>query len=289
MSSSQLLQKPALWYTVEPLWGSGKNGAFRDEDFISALYISMEKYHTIKRTCIEVLDRQAVDPASKIDLRRLWKGRDGQQTKAMMLEDVIRVHPEVFSDTGRLQHIPDNWNTVRQTLVELLLLSANAIRSRRLPRKNTRSRTSSASRTPSPTTTEHQLPSECATIPLPPYSLYFLLTHDIILDNIFVPVVFGSRRVDILPRRFQKSDSTPGNRQRLGDVSLDRLLSTLAREFETQNSLQVWGKSSFGSFTRLETDDQLIVALIFYLFLLLQSPGQPDHLQSPGLEVRQKP
>ena len=283
MSFSQLPQKPATWYAVEPLRGSGKNGTLRDEDFLSALYISRDTFHAIKDTCAQVLDKQAEDPGSKIDLRSLWRRRDGHRIKITMLEDVIRAHPETFDDTGRLQHVPDNWNTVSQALVELCIVSANAARSRRLQRGNTRSRANSPSRTDTPSATESALFSDWTTISLPQaLSMCFLLTQHIMLNNIVVPVVYGDHRVDILPRRFQKSNPRPGEPQRLEDVSLDRLLGIVAQEFEMHDVLQIWGKNSSGSLIRLENDDHLTVALFF----LLPFIWQPGHQQSPGLEVR---
>jgi len=285
MPSSELQQKPANWYTAEPLRGSGKNGSFKDVDFLSALCITRDTYQAIKDTCIQVLDKQVEDSNLRIDLRRLWKTLDGRLNKAAMLEDLMRAHPETFNDTHRLQHVPNNWNAVKQTLAELCIISANAYRSRRLPRGNMPSRANSSSGTPPPHATEPRPTGDWTTLGLPhtpPNIRCLLLTHCIILDNIVVPVVCGDRRIDILPYRFRKSDAKPDEPQRIQDVSLDRLVTLLAKEFGTDDSPQVWGKNSLGSLVKLESDDHLTVALIFFL----PSLWLPDRQQSPGLEVR---
>jgi len=284
MPSSKLPQKPVTWYITEPLLGSGKNGTFRDEDFLSALYISRDIYHAIRDTCIQVLDKQLEDKTSKIDLRSLWKGRDGHQVKRMMLEDVFHAHPDTFNNTHRLQHVPNNWGAVKQILAELCIVSANACRSRRLQRVNTRSRPNSSSETPTHNVIELKPIADRTTTCLPPApsTTPCFLTQHVILNNIVIPVVYRDRRVDVLPRRFRKSSAKPGEPHHLEDVSLARLLETVTQEFEINDVPQVWGKNSLGSLMKLKNDDHLTVALMF--FLLFAWP--PGRQQLPGLEVR---
>ena len=264
MPSASLRQKPPVWYTADPLRGSGKNGAFIDEDFPHALYISRSAYQEIRSTCVQILDKQAEDLHLKIDLRSIWRRRDGLQIKEMMLEDLISAHPETFSDTCRLQHVPLNWDTVKRTLAELCIISANVSRTRQLQRTNPSPQDNSTNAHPHHTTassptgirTTQELPQ------MPPNSLHFLFTHRIILDNVVVPVVYGDRRVDILPYQFRRSDEKP---QYVGDTSLERLLSILAQKFGTDDVLRVWGMNSMRSFVELENDDHLTIALISFL------------------------
>jgi hypothetical protein len=283
MSSSSLRQKPPAWYTANPLRGSGKNGAFIDEDFLNALYISRLVYQEIKSTCIQILDKQAEDSHLKIDLRSIWKRWDGLQAKEMMLDDLIRAHSKTFNDTCRLQHVPANWDTVKRTLAELCIISANASRTRQLQRTNTSSQVNSSNAhtyhttasSPTCVLTTQELPQ------MPPNSLHFLFTHRLILDNVVVPVVYGDRRVDILPYHFRRSDEKPDVPQDIRDTSLDRLLSILAQKFETDGVLRVWGMNSMRSFVELENDDHLTIALISFLLFAWLGCQNP-----PGLEVR---
>jgi hypothetical protein len=114
---------------------------------------------------------------------------------------------------------------------------------------------------------------------------HFLFTHQLILDNIVVPVVYEDRCVDILPHRFRRSDAEPCERQHVRDVALDRLLNIVAQEFETDGIPQLWGTNSRGSLFELKDDDHLTTALI--LFLQFAWTGRHQHL--PGLEVRLPP
>jgi hypothetical protein len=283
MHPSNLPQKPLAWYTADPLRGSGNNGAFLDDDILSALCISRAEFQAIKGTCIKILDKQVEDSQLKIDLRTLWKRRDRTETKEMMLINLIRAHPKTFDDTRRLQHIPTNWSIVKRALAELCFVSANASRSRKLKR-NTESRVKSSNihtcdTTPSTSTDiwmTHELPQT------PPYGLHFLLTHHIILNNVIVPAVYQDRRVDILPYRFQRSNAKLGEPQYIRDVALDRLLSILKQEFEIDSILQVWGMDSRCSLVELKNDDCLTVALISFL----QSAWSRGCQHPPGLEVR---
>jgi hypothetical protein len=280
-------QKPLAWYAADPLRGSGKNGTLRDDDFLSALYISRMAYQAIKRSCIRILDKQVENSQSKIDLRTLWKGRNGRRTKATMIEDLIHAHPKAFDDTRRLQHVPANWNTVKHTLAELCMVSANASRSRQLQRRNTDQLDLESSNAhthdttlSSPTDIQTACKSQMSQMSL--RGLHFLFTHPLILDNITVPVVYEDRSVDILPHRFRRSDAKLGEPQHIRDVALDRLLSILAQEFKTESIPQLWGMNSRGSLFELENDDHLTTALIS--FLPFAWTGGYQHL--PGLEVR---
>ena len=281
-----LPQKPPAWYTADPLRGSGKNGTLLDDDFLSALYISRMAYQAIKRTCIRILDKQVENSQLKIDLRTLWKGRDGRQTKATMLEDLIHAHPKIFDDTRRLQHVPSNWSTVKRNLAELCMVSANASRSRQLQRGNTDIQAELSNERAHDTTLSglsgiwaaHKSQTSLC-------GLHFLFTHRLILDNIVLPVAYGNRSADILPRRFRRPDTTPGEPHYVGDVALDRLLSILAQEFEMEGIPQVWGMNSRGSLFKLRSDDDLTTTLI--LFLSFAWTGGHQHL--PCLEVRDSP
>ncbi len=272
MPSFDPQQKPPAWYTADPLRGSGKNGTLIDEDFLSALYISRSAYQEMRNTCIRILDGQVEDSRSKIDLRSIWKRRDGADAKEMMLQELFSAHAEIFSNTYRLQHVPANWDTVTRTLAELCMISANAFRSRQLQRTNASNDLSPSSTTGISMTQE--LPQ------VPPSGLHVFLTHRIILDNIVVPVVYRNRRVDILPCQFRKSDEADMP-QLVSDISLGRLVSILEKKFEMEGALQVWGMNSMRSFIELEDDNHLRIALIS--FVLSAWLGRQN---TPGLEVR---
>jgi hypothetical protein len=271
-------QKPPAWYTADPLRGSGKNGTFVNEDFLSALCISKSVYQEIRNTCIRILDGQAEDSSLKIDLRSIWKRRDGAQAKEMMLREFINAHPEVFGNTCRLQHVPANWDAIKWTLAELCMISANASRTGQLQRKNAGSQVNSCSESTTSSIASISVTQELPQVPR--NGPHLLLTNRIILDNVVVPVVYGDRRVDILPRHFRRSDKADVP-QFFDDISLDRLVSFLGQKFQTQGGLQVWGMNSTRSFIELEDDDHLTIALIS--FVLFAWPGGQN---PPGLEVR---
>lgn len=242
-----LPQKPPAWYTEYPLQGSGKSGTLRDDDFLSALYISKTTFHAIRHSCIRILDKQVENSQSKIDLRTLWKGRNGRQTKATMVEDLIHAHPKIFDDTRRLQHVPANWSTVRYTLAELCMVSANTLRSRR---RNTNLQLDLESSNAHTHDTTLSGSTDIQTAWMSQMSLphiQVLCTHPVILDNITVPVVYEDRSVDILPYRFRRSDAKLGEPQHIRDVALDRLLSILAQKFKMESIPQLWGMDSRGS------------------------------------------
>lgn len=271
-------QKPPAWYTADPLRGSGKNGTLIDEDFLSALYISKSVYQEIRNTCIRILDRQAEDSRLKIDLRSIWKRRDGAQAKEMMLQEFISAHPEVFGNTCRLQHVPANWDTVKFTLAELCMISANASRTRQLQRTNTGSQVNSCSDSATSSPANISITEELPQVP--PNRPHLFLTHRMILDNVVVPVVYGDRRVDILPREFRRSDNADVP-QFFSDISLDRLVRILGQKFQTDHGLQVWGMNSMRSFIELEDDHHLTIALISFVLFTWLGGQNP-----PGLEVR---
>ena len=278
---SSVGQKPPAWYALVPLRGSGKNGGFIDEDFLSALFISKPVFQEARNSAIRILDEQAEDSSSKIDLRSIWKRWDGAQTKEKMLQRLISENSEIFSNTCRLQHIPPNWDTVKWMLAELFMLSANASRGRQLYRTNANARANpSAASTPS---TASSIAGVAATQELQQAwsnGPHFLLTNLIILNNVIVPVVYGDLRVDILPDQFRRSGKVD-KPQFVDDISLDRLVNVLGRKFQTDHVLQVWGMNSMGSFIELEDDHHLQIALIVFVQF-----GWPCREKPPGLEVR---
>lgn len=279
MPSSSPSQKPPAWYTADPLRGSGKNGTLIDEDFLSALYISKSEYQEMRNTCIRILDRQGGDTRLKIDLRSIWKRREGAEVKEMMLREFISVHPEVFGNTCRLQHVPANWDAIKWTLAELCMISANASRTRQLPRANAGSQVNSPNHlTASASTTSMAVTQELPR--MPPNGPHVLLTHPMILDNLVIPVVYGDRRVDIMPYEFRRSDKADVP-QFVSDISLDRLVSILTQKFKADAALQVWGMNSTRSFIELEDDHHLRIALISFVLFAWPGPENP-----PGLEVR---
>jgi hypothetical protein len=267
MPSFSLQQKPPAWYTANPLRGSGTKGTFVDEDFLTALCISKSAYQEMRITCIRILSGQVEDPGLKIDLRSIWKKRDGGEAKEIMLQELISAHPEIFGNTCRLQHVPANWDTVRKTLAELCMISANAFRTRQLQRTNSANESPASSTSISMT---QDLPQ------VPPNGPHFV---PMVLDNVVVPVLYGDRRVDVLPCQFRMSAEKP---QLVSNVSLDLLLSVLEKKFDIEG--RVWGMNSLRCFVELEDDLDLRIALIS--FLLYAWPGRQ---YSPGLEVRPLP
>jgi len=101
-----------------------------------------------------------------------------------------------------------------------------------------------------------------------------------ILDNLVIPVVYGDRRVDIMPYEFRRSDKADVP-QFVSDISLDRLVSILAQKFKADTALQVWGMNSTRSLIELEDDHHLRIALISFVLFAWPGPENP-----PGLEVR---
>jgi hypothetical protein len=281
MPSSSPPQKPPAWYTTDPLRGSGKNGTLIDEDFLSALYISKSVYHEIRNTCIRILDRQVEDSGLKIDLRKIWKRREGLEAKAVMLQELICAHAEIFGDTGRLQHVPANWDTVKRTLAELCMISANAFRTRQLPRTNSGSEVNSPNNSAASSTTSISVTQESRQVLSK--ARHLLLSNPMIIDDVVIPVVYGDRTIDILPCQFRRSDKVDVP-QCSSDISLDRLVSILMQKFQTDRALQVWGMNSSCFFIQLQDDHHLRIALIsFVLFSWLS--GQ----NAPCLEVRPLP
>jgi hypothetical protein len=275
-------QKSPTWYATDPLQGSGKNGTLIDEDFLSALYISKSMYHEMRNTCIRILNRQVEDKHSKVDLRKIWKKRDGSEVKDLMLKELISAHSEIFGDTGRLQHIPANWDTVKRTLAELCMILANAFRTRQLQRATAgSSEVHTPSNSASCSTTSISVIQEFRQVL--PNAPHLLFNSPMILDNVVIPVVCGDRTVDILPDEFRRS-SQADVPQFVNDISLDRLVSILQQEFQMDGALEVWGMNSRRFFIQLEGDRDLRIALISFMLFAWLGRQNP-----PCLEVRPLP
>ena len=158
------------------------------------------------------------------------------------------------------------------------MISANALRTRQLPRTNAGSEVNSSNNFTASGTTGISVTQELRQ-PLP-NARHILLTNPMILDNVVMPVVYGDRTIDILPYQFRRSDKRDVP-QFFNDISLDRLVSILAQKFQTDRSLEVWGMNSRCFFIQLEDDDHLRVALISFVLFLWQSCQN-----TPCLEVR---
>jgi len=197
-----------------------------------------------------------------------------------MLQELISTHSEIFSDTRRFQHVPDNWDAVKWMLAELFMISANASRTRQLQRINANY---NAYVNPSTDSTSPGIAEVAITRELQqawPNGLNLLLTNRMILDHVVVPVVYGDLRIDILPDEFRKSDNAD-EPQSVRDISLHKLVSVLRQKFQTDNALQVLGMNSMGSFIELEDDRQLEIALILFVQL-----AWPYREKPPCLQVR---
>jgi hypothetical protein len=286
MEGPPIPQKPAEWYTTIPLRGNGKNGNLKDEDFLSALQISVHTYRDIRSTCMSVLDQQAEYINERIDLRTRWKGRDGPDTKSTMLSQLIHAFPDVFDDTARLTYPPPNWGQAKMALAEAFFTSTNAYRSRQLhgsrlsahPGTENNIRELSPPNLPTSVCRNNPIEHRIATRlrPQPPSF------GTILLNNIIITVTHDDGRMDILPRYCRKSDGKLGEPHFIDDVSFEKLANIVAKKLKSEGPFQIWGLSSTGSMTIIQSDDDLVVALIMFIGIVRLRDGY----HTTALEIR---
>jgi len=88
---------------------------------------------SIRRACIRLLEEYADDKNTKVDLRKLWRGDSGSQTKKTMIDDPASDFNDVFNDTARFNPRPSNWARASRAVAAQCFVLANGQRSRDLP------------------------------------------------------------------------------------------------------------------------------------------------------------
>jgi len=281
--TDQIPSQPTTeWYAAEPLRGSGTNGNFVDEDFLKALQISKDMFANIRTTCLRLLDEHADDAKTRLDLRTLWKGRSGKNTKKTMLDDLISEFQPVFIDTTRFNPAPSNWERISRVLAEQCIVIANARRSRQLPAMKSRNRHS-----PTPSVTEpetsgresgHTTPllrSQRSSLSLPAVDqLSFLSSSAFTLNNISIPIRYDDTTEDIAAWMIRPDGQPIEAPQYCQDVSFDKFKKAIGQELMTEEPIEIHMLNSAGEYRLCQSDHHLQSAITRWLSLYARS-GEP--------------
>jgi hypothetical protein len=272
-------QPTAEWYATEPLRGSGKHGNFLDDDFLKALQISKDVLANIRIACLRLLDEHADNAKTRLDLRTLWKGQSGNDTKKTMLDDLISKFQPVFIDTTRFNPTPSNWKTISRVLAEQCIVIANARRSRELKSRSRHSPTPSVTepetsgRESSPTTP--LLRSQRSSLSLPAVDqLSFLSFSAFTLNNVSIPIRYDDTTEDIAAWMIRPDGHPIEAPQYCQDVSFDKFKKAIEQELMTEEPIEIRMLNSAGEYRLCLNDHHLQSAITRWRSLYARS-GEP--------------
>ncbi len=281
-------QPAASWYTAEPLRGTGKGGNLVELDFIAALQITKDTYHEIRSACVRQLDEYADNARSKVDLRTLWSGASGGETRKTMIDDLTQQFRSVFVDTTRFSLLPTNWTKVSRALAEQCLVVANAARSRAI--RPVRKGRESLSPTPSTAVSERPTsiadsapstpdkPSRQSSRSLPPVDqLTFASAGVPTLNSVAIPVAFNGQTEDIAAWLLRPDSKTLEEPQYCQDVTLEKFVHAFRGEFMHDGPIQIYALNSVGGYRAIKNDQHLQTSITRWLHIYNRTGESPPN------------
>ena len=274
MAGQMPTQPTAEWYAAEPLRGSGKGGNFVDDDFLKALQISKDMYTNIRNACLQLLEEHADDDNTRIDLRTLWKGRSGNNTKKAMLDELISQFQPVFVDTARFNPPPSNWERSSRAIAEQCIVVANARRSHKLPPLRRRRQSPTPSGTEPETSGRESVPatpglrSQRSSQSLPAVDqLSFTSSSAFTLNNVIIPILYDGKTEYIAAWMIRPDGQSIETLQYCRDVSLDKLKQAVQQELMTEELVEIHVLDSTDEYRLVQTDHHLQGAITRWMSL----------------------
>ena len=281
-------QPTAGWYTADPLRGSGRGGALVEEDFLRALQISKDAYKSIMSACIRLLEEYADDKNTRVDLRTLWKGHSGSQTKKTMIDDLASDFNPVFVDTARFNPRPSNWATTSRALAQQCFVVANARRSHSLPAAKPRGH-----QNPTPSVSNLETPgtesvsatpvslSRQSSQSFPAINQNALVSSSVFtLDNVIIPVVFDGTIQDIAAWTIRPDGQSTETPQYCWDASLEKLKRVIGQLFMREEDVEIHSPNSAGERRLIRSDLQFQVSITRWMGLCTRNGAPPpDYFQ----------
>ena len=283
--ASQIPAQPAAeWYAAEPLYGSGRDGSFVEDDFLKALQISKEQYQDMRNACIRLLDGYADDENTRIDLRTLWNGRSGTQTKRRMINELITDFNMVFVNTTRFNPPPSNWTRISWALIEKFFGVANTRRSRVLLAGKPRAASPSTPSTADPGASDAEnvpstpIPSlRQSSQSLPPQDrISFASTGAFTLNNVTIPVVFNGETEDIAAWMIRPDDQIE-TLQYYRDVSLDKFKQVIGMQFMIEETVEIYTPNSAGEYRLVQSDLHLQASITRWMGIYTRNNAPPPN------------